>query len=58
LIIEVDVEDAKREPRIAEKGSPIYADPRLTASGDKELEGYLLNTGITTGRTSGAAGTA
>jgi Fe-S-cluster containining protein len=48
LIIEVGVEDAKREPKIAEKGSPIYTDPQLTASGEKELEGYLLN--ATTGQ--------
>jgi Fe-S-cluster containining protein len=43
LIIEADVEDAKREPRIAQEGSPIYDDPRLTASGQRELIGYLLN---------------
>jgi Fe-S-cluster containining protein len=48
LIIEVDVKDAKREPKIAEKGSPIYTDPRLTASKQPELEGYLLN--ATTGQ--------
>jgi Fe-S-cluster containining protein len=45
LIIEVGLDDAKREPKIAEKGSPINADPRLTASGKPELEGYMLNTG-------------
>jgi hypothetical protein len=43
MLIEVDVEDAKREPRIAERGSPIYAPPELTESGKLELEGYLLN---------------
>jgi Fe-S-cluster containining protein len=43
LIIEVGLDDAKREPKIAEKGSPIYLDARLTASGKEELEGYLLN---------------
>ncbi len=43
LLIEVSVEDAEREPLIAQKGSPIYADPRLTASGKPELEGYILN---------------
>jgi Fe-S-cluster containining protein len=43
LIIEVLLEDAEREPKIAERGSPIYTDPRLTESGQKELEGYLLN---------------
>jgi len=43
LIIEVGLEDAEREPKIAEKGSPIYTDYRLTASKQPELEGYLLN---------------
>src|SRR5262245_35068958 len=43
LIIEVDVEDAEREPQIKEKGSPIYVPPELTASGQRELAGYLLN---------------
>lgn len=43
LIIEVDLEDAAREPLIAKQGSPIYTDARLTASGKRELSGYLLN---------------
>lgn len=43
LIIEVCVEDAEREPRIKERGSPIYTPAELTASGERELEGYLLN---------------
>jgi len=43
LIIEVLPQDAEREPKIKELGSPIYEDPRLTASGEKELIGYLLN---------------
>jgi len=43
LLIEVLPQDAEREPKIAERGSPIYEDPRLTASGQKELIGYLLN---------------
>jgi len=43
LIIEVLPEDAEREPKIKELGSPIYEDPRLTASGQRELIGYLLN---------------
>src|SRR5260370_40812491 len=42
-IIEVTLEDAKREPKIKEIGSPIYTDARMTASGRRELEGYLLN---------------
>ena len=45
LIIEVLLEDAEREPRIAELGSPIYHPAELTASGQRELIGYLLNTG-------------
>jgi Fe-S-cluster containining protein len=43
LIIEVGTEDAEREPRIREKGSPIYLPPELTRTGQKELAGYLLN---------------
>jgi hypothetical protein len=43
LLVEVSLADAQREPRIAEKGFPIYAGPELTASGQPELEGYLLN---------------
>jgi Fe-S-cluster containining protein len=43
LLIEVSQEDAEREPKIKERGDPIYADPRLTRSGKPELEGYLLN---------------
>jgi Fe-S-cluster containining protein len=43
LLIEVGLEDAEREPRIKELGSPVYAPAELTESGRKELEGYLLN---------------
>jgi Fe-S-cluster containining protein len=43
LILEALVEDAVVEPRIAEKGGPIYQAPELTASGQRELIGYLLN---------------
>jgi Fe-S-cluster containining protein len=43
LIIEVSTEDAEREPRIKEKGPPIYLPAELTGTGQKELEGYLLN---------------
>jgi Fe-S-cluster containining protein len=43
LILEALVEDALVEPRIAEKGDPIYQAPELTASGTRELIGYLLN---------------
>jgi Fe-S-cluster containining protein len=42
LIIEVNLEDAEREPMIKEKGSPIYGPPD-TESSERELEGYLLN---------------
>ena len=35
LIIEVDLQDAKREPKIAERGKPL--------KGGRELIGYLLN---------------
>lgn len=44
LLIEVSLEDAQREPRIAEKCSPIYLSPEETASGQRVLAGYLLNT--------------
>lgn len=43
LIIEVDLEDAEREPKVREKGSPIYTPGELTGTGQRELEGYLLN---------------
>jgi len=43
LIIEVSGEDAEREPRIKEKGSPTYTPAELTESGERELEGHLLN---------------
>jgi len=43
LLIEVLPEDAEREPKIKEFGSPIYQVPRLTASGERELIGYILN---------------
>src|SRR5207244_12144378 len=44
LIIEVLPEDADVEPKIKERGSPLYAGPELTASGQREQIGYLLNT--------------
>src|SRR5207248_2220420 len=43
LLIEVDLEDAEREPKIKERGSPIYTPPELTESGQRELAGYMLN---------------
>src|SRR5450755_4488828 len=43
LLIEVDLEDAEREPKIKELGSPTYTDERLTRSGKRELEGFMLN---------------
>jgi Fe-S-cluster containining protein len=43
LLIEVELEDAEREPKIKEKGLPIYTPPELTRSGKRELSGYLLN---------------
>jgi hypothetical protein len=36
LIIEVGLEDAEREPKIKELGSPLYTPPELTASGQRE----------------------
>ena len=39
MIVEVTLRDAEREPRIQEKGSPIYDD----MSGTKELIGWMLN---------------
>jgi Fe-S-cluster containining protein len=44
MLIEVSLQDAEREPRITEKGSPMYLSPEETASGQRELMGYLLNT--------------
>lgn len=41
LILEVDVEDAEREPKIKDLGGPIYGPP--DASGQRELAGYNLN---------------
>lgn len=41
LLIEVLAEDAKREPKIAERGSPILGWP--DANGHRELDGYFLN---------------
>lgn len=41
LIIDVGLEDANREPKIAEKGSPILSYP--DENGVRHLEGYLLN---------------
>src|SRR5205807_2014519 len=43
LLIEVTLEDARREPKIKELGSPTYTPAILTKSGQRELEGYLLN---------------
>lgn len=43
LLIEVDVEDARREPTIAEQCSAIYTAAEMTKSGQKELQGYMLN---------------
>lgn len=43
LIVEADLEDAEREPRIKELGSPLLAPAELTESGQPEVEGYLLN---------------
>jgi hypothetical protein len=43
LLIEATTEDARREPMIQERCSPIFEDPRLTASGTRELIGFLLN---------------
>jgi Fe-S-cluster containining protein len=43
LIVEVGLDDAEREPKIKELGSPLYTPPELTASGQRELEGYMLN---------------
>jgi len=43
LIIEVNLADAEREPRIKELGSPICLDARLSEGGEPELIGYLLN---------------
>ena len=43
LIIEVDLEDAAREPEIAELGSPTCLPGKLTRSGKEELIGYMLN---------------
>jgi len=43
LIVDVSVEDAEREPKIKERGSPIYLPAELTRTGKPELEGYSLN---------------
>lgn len=43
LIIEVTLEDAKREPRIRQRCSPLFHPAELTASGKKEHIGFLLN---------------
>ena len=43
LIIEVGCTDAAYKPRIKDQGSPLYAHPDWTSSGQQELEGYLLN---------------
>jgi hypothetical protein len=43
LIIEACLQDAEVEPRIKECGSPIYRGSEFTASGERELQGYVLN---------------
>ena len=43
LIIETCLQDAVVEPLIKERGSPIYTGSEFTASGEWELQGYLLN---------------
>jgi Fe-S-cluster containining protein len=43
LIIEAELDDAEGESRIKERGSPIYAPPELTGTGQRELAGYVLN---------------
>jgi Putative zinc- or iron-chelating domain len=49
LLIEVDAEDARREPKIVERGSPILSAAEVTRSGRRELEGYLLNSAANDG---------
>lgn len=43
LLIEVELQDAEREPKIKERGSPIFLSGEETASGRKEHVGYFLN---------------
>lgn len=43
LIIETCLQDAEVEPQIKQRGSPVYAGPEFTASGERELTGYNLN---------------
>src|SRR2546425_9413362 len=43
LIIEVLLEDGEVEPKIKERCEPLYAGPEMTASGQREQIGYLLN---------------
>jgi hypothetical protein len=43
LIIEACLQDAEVEPRIKDHGSPLYTGPEFTASGERELQGYILN---------------
>jgi Fe-S-cluster containining protein len=43
LLIEVTVEDAKREPIIKEQCGPIFQSAELTKSGRRELIGFMLN---------------
>lgn len=50
LLIEVDLEDAEREPRIRDLGSPTYLPAVLTGTGQRELIGYLLNSQKQDGR--------
>lgn len=44
LLIEADLDDTAREPQFKERRAPIYTDARVTRSGQRKLEGYLLNT--------------
>jgi Fe-S-cluster containining protein len=46
LIIEVGLADAEREPEITKRGSPIRVPAELSASGQEELAGYLLNSPV------------
>ena len=43
LIIEACLQDAEVEPRIKERCPPVYTGPEFTASGERELQGYMLN---------------
>ena len=43
LLIEVEIRDAEREPKIAEFGSPTYWPAEVSVSGNDELIGYIIN---------------